>query len=171
MATLAPTPVELYLRSDFEPDADFVDGQVELRPMGEFDHASWQQALQLWFLPNQKLWNLRVLAELRVQVSSTRYRVPDVVVFDRNRPIEQILTYPPIAVFEVLSPEDTMTRMLVKLNDYAAMGIQNVFVVDPQTELFNRFHDGVLSPLRTQLEPLRGSLATLDMEAVAALRN
>ena len=170
MATLAPTPVELYLRSDFEPDADFVDGEVELRPMGEYDHASWQQALQFWFGQNQKLWNIRVLPELRVQASLTRYRVPDVVVFDRNQPVEQILTHTPIAVFEVLSPEDTMTRILVKLDDYAAMGIQNIFVVNPKTELFYRFHDGILSPLRTLAEPLHGSSATLDMAAVAALR-
>lgn len=47
MATLAPVPVELYLRSSYEPDTDFVDGEVELRPMGEYDHATWQQALQL----------------------------------------------------------------------------------------------------------------------------
>jgi hypothetical protein len=26
-----------------------VDGKIEERPMGEFDHASWQQAIQLWF--------------------------------------------------------------------------------------------------------------------------
>ena len=42
MATLAPVPVELYLHTSYEPDAEFVDGEVELRPMGEFDHATWQ---------------------------------------------------------------------------------------------------------------------------------
>ncbi len=170
MATLASVPVELYLHSSYEPDAEFVDGEVELRPMGEYDHASWQQALQLWFVQNGKSWNIRVLPELRVQVSPTRYRVPDVVVFDRAQPIEQILTHPPIAVFEVLSPEDTMTRMLVKLNDYAAMGIENIYVIQPKSETFYRFHDGILSPLRTHHDPLHGSSAVLDTEAVAALR-
>ncbi len=171
MATLALTPVELYLRSDFEPDAELVDGVVELRPVGEYDHASWQQALQLWFVQNQKVWDVRVLPELRVQVSPTRYRVPDVVVFDRDLPIEQILTHPPIAVFEVLSPEDTTTRLLIKLKDYAAMGIANIFVVHPETELFYRYRDGSLSLLTTSLETLHGSTATLDTAAVAALRN
>lgn len=170
MATLASIPVELYLHSSYEPDAEFVDGEVELRPMGEFDHATWQQALQLWFVQNQSLWNVRVLPELRVQVSPTRYRVPDVVVFDRTRPIEQILTHPPIAVFEILSPEDTLTRLLVKLGDYAAMGIRNIFVINPGTELFYRFQEGVLSPLQTTLESLEGSPAVLDTAAVASLR-
>jgi Uma2 family endonuclease len=41
----------------------------------------------------------------------------------RNQPIEQIITHPPVAVFEILSPEDSMTRILRKLRDYADMGI------------------------------------------------
>lgn len=141
MATLAPVPVELYLHSSYEPDAEFVDGEVQPRPMGEYDHATWQQAVQLWFVQHQAKWNVRVLPELRVQVNTTRYRVPDVVVFDRAQPIEQILTHPPIAVFEVLSPEDVMTRVLRKLSDYTDMGVRNIFVIDPRTELFYRFSD------------------------------
>ena len=171
MATLATIPVELYLQSSYEPDAEFVDGEIEFRPMGEFDHATWQQALQLWFAKHQSLWSIRVRPELRVQVSPTRYRVPDVVVFDRERPIEQILTHPPIAVFEVLSPEDTMTRILRKLNDYADMGIRNIFVIDSKTELIYRFQDNALSPLRTNHEALAGSGAILDTDAVKSLRD
>ncbi len=171
MATFAPVPVQDYLHSSYEPDADFVDGEVELRPMGEYDHASWQQALQLWFVQNQVKWNIRVMPELRVQVSSTRYRVPDVVVFDRARPIQQILTHPPISVFEVLSPEDVMTRVLRKLTDYAEMGVRNIIVIDPRTEIWYRFANGALFPLRERTEELAGSSAALDLDAIAALRN
>ena len=45
MATVTYVPVEAYLRSsDYEPDAEYVDGQIEERPMGEFDHSDWQAA-------------------------------------------------------------------------------------------------------------------------------
>ena len=103
MATTAQVPVEIYLHSSYEPDAEYVDGEIEERPVGEYDHASWQRAIVKWFLWHEDDWNVRVLPELRVQVSRTRYRVPDVVVVDHARPIEQILTYPPVAVFEILS--------------------------------------------------------------------
>ena len=46
MATTTHIPVEVYLRSSYEPDAEYVDGEIERRPPGEFDHASWQQAIQ-----------------------------------------------------------------------------------------------------------------------------
>ncbi len=45
MATTTHVPVEVYLRSSYEPDAEYVDGKIEERPMGEFDHAAWQLAI------------------------------------------------------------------------------------------------------------------------------
>lgn len=170
MAPAALIPVELYLRSDYEPDAEYVDGEVEQRPIGEYDHSTWQQAIQQWFAQHAREWNIRVRCELRVQVSPTRFRVPDVVVFDRDQPIEQILTHPPIAVFEVLSPEDTISRMLVKLDDYERMGIRNIFLVDPQQERARRYLAGELRTLEPVLT-LTSSAAVVNWQAIAALRD
>ena len=145
MASALATPLEEYLRgSDYEPDAEYVDGEIEERPMGEYSNSTWQQMIERWFLQHGREWNLRVRCELRVQVSPTRFRVPDVVVFDRNRPIEPILTHPPIAVFEVLSPEDRVERTLRKLRDYAAMGVAEIFLIDPGADLAYRFEGGGL---------------------------
>ena len=141
MATTTRVPVEVYLRSSYEPDAEYVDGQIEKRPMGEFDHAAWQLAILNWFLQHEKDWDIRVLPELRVQVAATRYRVPDVTVLDRSRPKEQIITHPPLAVFEVLSPEDRLQRLKRKLEDYRAMGIPEIWVIDPQDSTFYRYED------------------------------
>jgi Uma2 family endonuclease len=141
MATTTHVPVEVYLRSSYEPDAEYVDGKIEKRPMGEFDHASWQQAIQLWFWQHQKEWGIRVLPELRVRVAATRYRVPDVAVLDGSRPIEQIITYPPLAVFDILSPEDRLQGLKRKLEDYRAMGIAEIRVIDPQDSTFYRYEN------------------------------
>jgi hypothetical protein len=44
---IALVPLDQYLNhaGDFEPDADYVDGEIELRPMGQYDHATWQDAI------------------------------------------------------------------------------------------------------------------------------
>ena len=70
MATISSNyvPVELYLRSDYEPDAEYVDGVIEKRPMGELDHVLWQKALIRWFLAREEALRVEVLSELRVQV-------------------------------------------------------------------------------------------------------
>jgi Uma2 family endonuclease len=134
-------PVEVYLRSSYEPDAEYVDGKIEQRPTPEFDHASWQQTIMAWFWQHEEEWNIRVLPSLRVQAAATRYRVPDVSVLDRSLPIEQIPTRAPIAVFEVLSPEDSLQRLKRKLEDYRKMGIPEVWVIDPQDNTFYRYED------------------------------
>jgi Uma2 family endonuclease len=141
MATTTHVPVEVYLRSSYEPDAEYVDGRIEERPMGEFDHALWQQAILKWFWKNERQWNIRAMQELRVQVAARRYRVPDVTLLDRSRATEQIITHSPLAVFEVLSPEDRMQRLKRKLEDYSAMGIAEIWVLDPQDSSFYRYQE------------------------------
>ena len=125
----------------YEPDAEYVDGQIEKRPMGEFDHSSWQLATSRWFWEHQREWGIRGMLSLRIKVAATRYRVPDVTVLDRSRPKEQIITHPPLAVFEVLSPEDRVQRLKRKLEDYRAMGIPEIWVIDPQDSTFYRYED------------------------------
>jgi Uma2 family endonuclease len=144
MATKVHVPVEEYLRSSYEPDAEYVDGEVEERPMGEYDHAAWQEALCLWFRQHAQEWNVRVKPELRVRVAMRRYRVPDVTLLDRDQPIEQIVTRPPLAVFEVLSPEDTLQRLKRKLEDYRTMGIPEIWVIDPQDATYYRYEESQL---------------------------
>ena len=137
-------PLSTYLKSEYEPDAEYVDGHIEKRAVGENDHSAWQDAICFWFRQHAKEWNIRVRPELRTQVAPTRFRVADVTILDRDQPTEQIITHPPVAVFEVLSPEDTVRRLMRKLNDYHAMGIPEIWVVDPETQIFFRFEDGQL---------------------------
>lgn len=67
--------------------------------------------------------------------------MPDVTVLDRDQPPEQIITHAPLAVFEVLSPEDTLQKLKRKLDDYAAMGIPQIWVIDPQDGSFSRYQE------------------------------
>ena len=139
MSATTHTPVELYLRSSYEPDAEYVDGEIEERPMGENDHSAWQEAICFWFRQHARDWNVRVRPELRIQVAPTRFRVPDVTVLPRERPVEPIVTLPPLAVFEVLSPEDSLQRLKRKLEDYRIMGIPEIWVIDPQDSTYYRY--------------------------------
>ena len=66
--------------------------------MGEWSHADWQAAILEFFRSRRREWNIRAAAELRVQVAPGNFRVPDVTILDRNLPVEQIITHPPIAV-------------------------------------------------------------------------
>ena len=161
-------PLEVYLNSSFEPDAEYVDGVIEERPMGQYDHSSWQHAIELWFAQHAKEWGIRVRPELRLQISQSHYRVPDVTILDRALPIEQIVTHPPIAVFEILSPEDTLSRMLTKLAEYDRMGIRTILILDPNGQHF-RYAVGKLERLAETAFDLPGSSCRFDLAEIQKL--
>jgi hypothetical protein len=52
-------------------------------------NAKFAAALAVLFRSRQREWNIRAVVEQRVEVSPTRFRVPDVTVLHRSRPIEQ----------------------------------------------------------------------------------
>ncbi len=156
MATSTHVPIEVYLRSSYEPDAEYVDGEIEERPVGERDHAAWQAAILKWFWQHEQEWSLHVFPELRVQIGPARFRVHDVAILDSSAPVEQITTHAPIAVFEVLSKEDTVQRLKHKLEDYAAMGIPQIWVVDPEDGSFSHYENKQLMNRDRFDEPGRG---------------
>jgi Uma2 family endonuclease len=160
--------VEDYLRTVTDPDSEYVSGIVEERPVGELDHASWQKALVRFLSEKESEWGVRVYPELRVQTASDRFRVPDVTLLSRSAPREQIITHPPLAVFEILSPQDSMTRMLEKLADYERMGIAAIWVIEPKKLQYFLYRDGQLSPGSIFQLPGTGfSVAFADIAALA----
>ena len=123
--------VREYLSTDYEPDCDYVDGFLLERNVGEKDHGKAQKAIILVFEAHREEWGVEVFQEQRVQVSPTRFRVPDICVVTAPEPDEQIFTRPPLICIEVLSPEDRLAAMQQKVQDYIAMGVPYVWIVDP----------------------------------------
>jgi len=130
MATVQVSLAE-YLHASYHPDCDYVDGEVQERNLGEFDHGAVQMFLGNWFYSHRHDWGLHVIPEMRIQTSATRVRIADVCLMSRSGSIEQVPTKPPLAVIEILSPEDRISRYNERLSDYRQMGIPNVWVIDP----------------------------------------
>jgi Uma2 family endonuclease len=166
-ATATLISVDQYLRTTTDPDCEFVAGVLEERTVGELDHSTWQIILAAFFLVREKELGILSRTELRVQTSADNFRVPDVTLLSRNAPREQIVTYAPLAVFEILSPEDSMTRTLEKLADYERMGIGAIWVIEPKQRIYFHYRDGQLTP-GTVFE-LPNSEFTVPMAEIAAL--
>ena len=146
MATTTHVPLELYLRSDYSPDAEYIDGEVRERPVGEDSHSAWQLAICNWFLKNQSAWKILIRPELRVQVNLLNFLVADVAILNASLPRERFATHPPVAVFEVLSPENSMREMMRKFELYRAMGIPQIWLIDPEdpNQIWHRFTESGL---------------------------
>jgi Uma2 family endonuclease len=164
MASITLISVSEYLKKGYRPDCDYVDGRVEERNVGEHDHAALQAALILWFGQRQQEWNIEVLPEQRIQISPARFRVPDVCLVSLDQPVEQVLTRPPLACIEILSPEDTLRRMRERVEDYRQLGVRNIWILDPATKKgFDCRPSGWLNATEFEIEntPIRLALPEL----------
>ena len=132
-STTTLIPVEEYLRTDYSPDRDYVDGVVLERHVGEKDHNKLQKALLFYLGARERELGIFVIHEQRLQVTATRYRVPDFCVIAGSEPDKQVFDEPPLVCVEILSPEDRISRMQERIDDYLAFGVGYVWVIDPKT--------------------------------------
>lgn len=133
MATATAVSIDEYLHTSYSPDCDFIDGDLQERNVGELDHSDVQFALAQWFKSHDAEWNTRTCIELRLRGTPSRFRVADVCFFRRGETLEQVPQRPPLAVIEVLSPEDRFSLYQQRFEDYRNMGVRHIWVVDPQT--------------------------------------
>jgi Uma2 family endonuclease len=161
MATGSLASIQEYLATTYRPDCDYVDGMVVERNLGQYDHARLQGEIFAYFHARRKQWGLRAVPEQRVQVSPTRFRVPDVCVV-KGEPTEQIFRTPPFICIEILSPEDRLSEMQQRVQDYLNFGVPYVWILDPASRKAFRSTPGAL----TEISELR----TEDPEIVVPLQ-
>jgi Uma2 family endonuclease len=161
MATGSLVSVKEYLSTSYRPDCDYVDGVVVERNLGQYDHARLQMAVSAYLHNRRQEFGIRVVPEQRVQVSPTRFRVPDVCVV-KGEPTEQIFRTPPFICIEILSPEDRLSEMQQRVQDYLNFGVPYVWILDPATRKAYRSTPGAL----TEIDELR----TEDPEIIVPLQ-
>ncbi len=123
--------IEEYLRTSYRPDADFVDGQIEERNLGEFEHATLQTAIGSFFWAKRKDWKIQPVTEQRIRVGEDKVRIADIAILRADAPREKVIRTPPLICIEILSPEDRIPRAKLVLADYFAMGVPNIWLIDP----------------------------------------
>jgi Uma2 family endonuclease len=131
MATGSLTTVQEYLSTSYRPDCDYVDGVVLERNLGEYDHARLKGEVFAYFRERRKQWGIIAVIEQRVQVSATRFRVPDVCMILDDREPEPIFRTPPLICIEFLSKDDRLSTMQERIEDYLNFGVPYVFLLDP----------------------------------------
>jgi Uma2 family endonuclease len=132
MATITHIPLHEYLGNSYRPDCEYVDGEVRERNVGKWEHARVQWLLAFWFGSHEKQWGIVGSTEQRVRVAEKRVRVPDLVVLTAGAQPD-VLTDPPLLVIEILSPDDTYSDTQERAQDYRAMGVGTVWIIDPKT--------------------------------------
>lgn len=149
--------VEDYLSTSYSPDREYIDGRLVERNLGEKTHSSIQANLLGWFWDRRKTIPYRAFPEQRVQVSPTRFRIPDVTVVSTSQFQGEIFTNPPHLCIEVLSKDDTLDYMQEKIDDYLRFGVPPyVWIINP------RLRKGYIATKVGMVEAESGILTTSD---------
>jgi Uma2 family endonuclease len=169
-AASQPVPaltLEEYLHTVYRPDCDFVDGHLEERNLGETAHGLLQVELSYWFRSRCEEWKIRVITELRTRVAASRVRIPDVsVVFDDAALSEKVRQTPPLIAIEIMSPEDRMSRVVKRLDDFIRMGIENIWLLDPQERVAYTYSKFGLKLCEEDRLEVAGTPIFLDVPAI-----
>jgi Uma2 family endonuclease len=160
MVTSTGVPVEEYLRSTYDPDKEYVAGQLVDRHVGEHDHSLLQNALGAELRQRGRVRGFRAFTEQRVRVSDEpRYRIPDICIKALPYHKTPVLVQPDL-VIEIVSPDDDPVEMLEKIGDYRAAGIPYIWVANPyRRSLIEADRDGSRRPASLVLAtPLVGEI-------------
>ncbi len=130
MAIASGVSLEEYLRTEYEPDCDYVDGVLEDRNVGKKKHSRMQGRLVEILSPLAARYGLEPLPEQRLQVSPTRVRIPDVCLTPKADDSE-VPREPPALCIEILSPDDRFNRLSKVIADYLAFGVPMIWIIDP----------------------------------------
>ena len=149
MAT-APTrplvPVEEYLTSGWHPDVEYVDGMLVERGMTTYAHGVLAGIITEHLRRHCREFAFGVSVECRVEiVERSRYRIPDVLI--SRIPVQlsdRALRDVPLAVFEVLSPDDRTSQQLARFREYWGRGVRQIVVLDPEELTAMRYQEGSL---------------------------
>jgi Uma2 family endonuclease len=138
--------IDEYLRTSYHPDADYVDGEIEERNLGEYEHAKLQHLISSFFGNNEDEWEVDTVVEQRIRVNTSRVRVCDVAVLRADDPHEHVTATPPYICIEIMSPEDRIPRATRVLADYFLMGVPNIWLIDPLRRVAYTYDAAGLQP-------------------------
>ena len=172
MGTSLLVSEQKYLTTSYEPDCDYDEGELQERNVGEGPHSILQVEFSGYFRDLRKQRRrVRAFVEQRIRIAPRRYRVPDVCVYKEPEPRDRIFSIPPFIAIEILSPEDRMSRVRKKIDEYLAFGVAYVWIVDPEERCadvyalsgFYEAKDGVLRTEDPAIEiPLAELFQALD---------
>jgi Uma2 family endonuclease len=169
MATAPPLlSIDEYLHTSYKPDVHFVDGEIEERNVGEYDHGKIQTLIAVLFTNHEDEWATDAIVEQRMRIGSSRVRICDVAVLQAGAPREQVTATPPLICIEILSPKDRISRAELVLADYFAMGVPNIWLIDPYKRAAYTFSATGLRPADATNLTIPGTPILIDLTGLFA---
>ena len=155
--------VEEYLHTSFpDLDREYRDGELVERSLPDYLHGKTQLLLGAFFTALRKQLSIFPCSDTRVKVRAGRYVIPDVAVFWPNEPVGVPET-PPLVAIEILSPDDRLSEVRNKLEEYKTWGVAHVWLVDPHSRRMYTCENGLVETQSLKIAELNLELTGADI--------
>jgi Uma2 family endonuclease len=127
--------VEEYLANPSVPESEYIDGVLRPRTLPTLLHSIISYVLIVML----RAQGVRAYAEVSIRPSKTRFLIPDLVA-DRQK-IETPYPVKPVSLcIEILSPDDRLSSMLAKCEEFHEWGAPYCWVIDPVRQVAWEYH-------------------------------
>lgn len=123
-------PVEEYLSTTYRPNCEYIDGVLRPKPMPTRKHGLMEGWLVV--LIQRAFPEFEAVTEVTVRIHPNRYLVPDLLVQRRDRIQDPYPIEPVHLCAEILSPDDRMSEVFAKCEEYHAWGVSTTWIIDPE---------------------------------------
>ena len=155
--------VEEYLHTSFpDLDREYRDGELVERSLPDYLHGKTQLLLAAFFAALRKRPSIFPCTEMRVNVRSRRYVIPDLAVFRPEEP-SRVPETPPLVAIEILSLDDRLAEVRDRLEEYKAWGVAHVWLVDPHSRRMYIYEAGLLEAQSLRLSELGVEVTSADI--------
>ena len=134
MGVKTAASLDEYLRTSFpDLDREFRDGEIVERTVPDYSHSRTQALIAFFFEALHKKLPVFACTELRLRLREGLVLIPDVCVYWPDEPASRFPDVPPLVAIEIMSPDDRLTAVREKLEEYRAWGVKHVWLVDPHS--------------------------------------
>jgi Uma2 family endonuclease len=162
MGASTAVSIEDYLRTSFpDLDREYRDGEIVERSMPDYLHGKAQLLLGIFFAMLRRRLPLFPASETRLRMGP-KVLIPDLSVFYPNEPPNQP-TEPPLIAIEILSPDDRLSAVREKLEEYRAWGVPHVWLVDPHSRRLYTCEAGLTEVASLKVPELEIELKPADV--------
>jgi Uma2 family endonuclease len=164
-AQISPIAISLdqYLSTSFEGvDPEFIDGELVDRAMPTKNYSLLQILIGALWAKHVLNRTIYLFSELRLRISPSRVRVPDLSLY-LEFPTGNPPSTPPYLVIEILSPDDRFTQVLTKCHEYAAFGVPHSWLIDPENQVLYTYAQHTLREVMQLQLPVHDLTLTADI--------
>lgn len=129
--TRSVVSLEEYLSASYEPECEYLDGELFPKAMGAKDHARLQFQIARLLYRYEEAGLCQIVTEQSVRVSETAVLIPDVCLLQPDNDEHGIVRQSALLCIEILSPSDRFSYTARKCDEYLRWGVLACWIFDP----------------------------------------